>query len=95
MAERFTTLVGAAAPLLHDNIDTDTISPGSRSSQRGSGKAEFSEKGTSKLAEDLFAKLKSGQVKAHIGQRVPLRDAATAHRDLESRKTMGATVLLA
>jgi 3-isopropylmalate/(R)-2-methylmalate dehydratase small subunit len=55
MAERFTTLVGAAAPLLHDNIDTDTISPGSRSSQRGSGKAEFSEKGTSKLAEDLFA----------------------------------------
>ena len=46
-------------------------------------------------AEDLFAKLKSGQVKAHIGQRVPLRDAATAHRDLESRKTMGATVLLA
>ena len=46
-------------------------------------------------AEDLFAKLKSGQVKAHVGQRVALRDAATAHRDLESRKTMGATVLLA
>jgi NADPH:quinone reductase len=46
-------------------------------------------------AEDLFSKLKSGQVKAHIGQRVALRDAATAHRDLESRKTMGATVLLA
>jgi NADPH:quinone reductase len=46
-------------------------------------------------AADLFAKLKSGQVKAHIGQRVALRDAATAHRDLESRKTMGATVLLA
>jgi NADPH:quinone reductase len=46
-------------------------------------------------AEDLFAKLKSRQVKAHVGQRVALRDAATAHRDLESRKTMGATVLLA
>jgi NADPH2:quinone reductase len=46
-------------------------------------------------AEDLFAKLKSGQVKAHIGRRVALRDAATAHRELESRKTMGATVLLA
>jgi NADPH2:quinone reductase len=46
-------------------------------------------------AQDLFAKLKSGQVKAHVGQRVALRDAATAHRDLESRKTMGATVLLA
>jgi len=46
-------------------------------------------------AEELFAKLKSGQVKVHVGQRVALRDAATAHRDLESRKTMGATVLLA
>jgi NADPH2:quinone reductase len=49
----------------------------------------------SRRAEDLFAKLKSGQVKVHVGQRVALRDAATAHRDLESRKTMGATVLLA
>jgi NADPH2:quinone reductase len=46
-------------------------------------------------ADDLFAKLKSGQVKAHVGQRVALRDAAIAHRELESRKTMGATVLLA
>jgi NADPH:quinone reductase len=46
-------------------------------------------------AGDLFAKLKSGQVKAHVGQRFALRDAATAHRELESRKTMGATVLLA
>jgi 3-isopropylmalate/(R)-2-methylmalate dehydratase small subunit len=54
MAVPFTTLIGAAAPLLRDNIDTDSIAPGSRSPQRGSG-AEFSEKGTSKLAEDLFA----------------------------------------
>jgi 3-isopropylmalate/(R)-2-methylmalate dehydratase small subunit len=30
MAEPFTTLRGAAAPLLRPNIDTDTISPGSR-----------------------------------------------------------------
>ena len=45
-------------------------------------------------AADLFAKLKSGDVKAHVGQRVALRDAAAAHRDLEARRTMGATVLL-
>jgi NADPH2:quinone reductase len=45
-------------------------------------------------AADLFAKLASGAVKAHIGQRVALRDAATAHRDLEARRTIGATVLL-
>jgi 3-isopropylmalate/(R)-2-methylmalate dehydratase small subunit len=54
MAEPFATLIGAAAPLLRDNIDTDSISPGSRSPRRG-GTTEFSEKGTSKLAEDLFA----------------------------------------
>ena len=54
MAEPFTVLVGAAAPLLRDNIDTDSISPGSRSLQRGGG-AAFSEKGTSTLAADLFA----------------------------------------
>jgi NADPH:quinone reductase len=45
-------------------------------------------------AADLFAKLDSGLIKAHVGQRVALREAAQAHRDLEARRTMGATVLL-
>jgi NADPH:quinone reductase len=45
-------------------------------------------------AADLFSRLASGEIKAHIGQRAPLRDAAAAHRDLESRRTIGATVLL-
>jgi NADPH:quinone reductase len=45
-------------------------------------------------AADLFARLTSGEVKAHIGQQLPLRDAAQAHRDLESRNTIGATLLL-
>jgi NADPH2:quinone reductase len=45
-------------------------------------------------AADLFAKVLSGAVKAHIGQRMPLRDAAQAHRDLEARRTTGSTVLL-
>src|ERR1700728_2852736 len=45
-------------------------------------------------AADLFAKLESGAVKAHVGQRVALRDAAAAHRELESRRTIGATVLV-
>jgi NADPH2:quinone reductase len=48
----------------------------------------------SSRAADLFARLASGQIKAHVGQRVALRDAAAAHRDLESRRTVGATVLL-
>ena len=45
-------------------------------------------------AADLFAKIASGAVQPHIGQRLALRDAAEAHRDLESRKTTGSTVLL-
>jgi len=45
-------------------------------------------------AADLFERLERGEIKAHVGQRVALRDAATAHRDLEGRRTIGATVLL-
>jgi NADPH2:quinone reductase len=45
-------------------------------------------------AADLFARLSSVDIKSHIGQRVPLRDAAQAHRDMESRRTVGATILL-
>ena len=45
-------------------------------------------------AADLFARLASGDVKAHVGQRTALRDAAGAHRELEGRRTIGATVLL-
>jgi NADPH2:quinone reductase len=45
-------------------------------------------------ADDLFARLAAGEVKAHVGQTLPLRDAAEAQRALASRRTIGATVLL-
>jgi NADPH2:quinone reductase len=48
----------------------------------------------SSRAADLFARLASGAIQAHVGQRAALRDAAAVHRDLESRRTIGATVLL-
>ena len=48
----------------------------------------------SSRAADLFSRLGSGEIKAHVGHRLPLRDAAAAHRDLEGRRTIGATVLL-
>jgi 3-isopropylmalate/(R)-2-methylmalate dehydratase small subunit len=54
MADRLIRVTGAAAPLLRDDIDTDTISPGSRRSATGTA-AEFAEKGSSTLAADLFA----------------------------------------
>jgi NADPH2:quinone reductase len=54
--------------------------------------------GTRKELEDtakhLFKVVKSGKVKIQIDQTYPLQDAAQAHRDLESRKTTGQTVLL-
>ena len=45
-------------------------------------------------ASELFDVIKSGKVKIEINQTYALRDAAQAHRDLESRKTTGSTVLL-
>lgn len=45
-------------------------------------------------AEALFAALSEGVIAADIGQRYPLREAARAHRDLEARRTTGASLLL-
>ncbi|HTQ72984.1 MAG TPA: zinc-binding dehydrogenase, partial [Burkholderiales bacterium] len=53
-----------------------------------------SRESTQAMADDLFSVVASGAVKVHVEQRYPLADAAQAHRDLESRKTTGSTVLL-
>lgn len=45
-------------------------------------------------ARELFAVVKKGAVKIKINQTYPLREAAQAHLDLQSRKTTGSTVLL-
>ena len=45
-------------------------------------------------AGELLAQFAAGNIKIEIGQRFPLRDAADAHRALESRQTTGSTVLL-
>jgi NADPH2:quinone reductase len=45
-------------------------------------------------ARDLFSVVKKGVVEIKINQTYPLREAAQAHADLESRKTTGSTVLL-
>ena len=46
------------------------------------------------VAKDLFDVVAGGHVKIEIGQRYKLADAAQAHKDLEGRKTTGATVLI-
>ncbi|MEM7662632.1 MAG: quinone oxidoreductase [Pseudomonadota bacterium] len=45
-------------------------------------------------AAALFGALRVGTIKADVGQRYSLSDAAEAHRALEARQTMGSTVLL-
>lgn len=46
------------------------------------------------LGAELFAVVSSGKVKIEVNQTYALADAANAHRDLESRKTTGSTILL-
>lgn len=46
------------------------------------------------MAAELFAMVESGKIKIDINQRYALRDVQQAHRDLESRKTTGSTILL-
>lgn len=46
------------------------------------------------LARETFGAVKKKWVKVQIHQRYPLAEAAQAHRDLEARKTTGASVLL-
>ena len=45
-------------------------------------------------ARVLFAMVKAGKLRVPIGQRYALEEAAQAHRDLEMRRTVGASVLI-
>jgi NADPH:quinone reductase len=46
-----------------------------------------------KSAGELFDMVSSGKVKIEVKQRLPLKDAAEGHRQLEARKTTGSTIL--
>jgi NADPH:quinone reductase len=46
------------------------------------------------IANDLFGMVASGKVKIPVNQKYPLKDAAKAHRDLESRGTTGSSILI-
>ena len=47
-----------------------------------------------KMTDEMFSLVKAGKIKNDARQTYALKDAAQAHRDLEARKTSGATVLL-
>jgi NADPH2:quinone reductase len=44
------------------------------------------------LASELFGHLAAGRIQVEIGQRYALTEAAQAHRDLESRRTLGPSI---
>jgi NADPH2:quinone reductase len=46
------------------------------------------------MAADLFSMVNAGKIRIDVNQRYALRDAAAAHRDLESRKTTGSSILI-
>ena len=48
----------------------------------------------SAMASELFGMVQSGKIKADVRQTFPLKDAAGAHRALQSRQTTGSTLLL-
>jgi NADPH:quinone reductase len=45
-------------------------------------------------AHDLFDMLQTGKIRIEISATYPLRDAPRAHAEMESRRTVGATVLI-
>ena len=47
-----------------------------------------------KMADELFDLVLQGKIVSEPGQTFALAEAADAHRALESRQTIGATVLL-
>ena len=46
------------------------------------------------MADELFGHVLAGRIRGEPKQQFALADAADAHRALESRKTVGATVLV-
>ncbi len=47
-----------------------------------------------KASSELFDLVAKGIIRIEVGQSFPLKDAAEAHQQLESRKTTGTTVLI-
>jgi NADPH:quinone reductase len=47
-----------------------------------------------RMADEMFALVRAGKIVSEARQTYALKDAAQAHRDLEARKTTGATLLL-
>ena len=85
--EKVTIIHGAAAPLPRDNIDTDTISPGT--SRTGPAKTEFGERGSGAASADLFADWRYDAHGTEIADFVLNRPAFRQARILLAGKNFG------
>jgi NADPH:quinone reductase len=61
---------------------------------RGIEQVQFNPADLPPLVEQALAEVSAGQIKPVIGQTFPLTEAAQAHRSIESRDTLGKTLLL-
>ena len=83
----------ASAPL--DAVDiADFVGKSARVSRPNFGHYTGTPAEVRAITDRLFDVLRRGVVSVDIGQRFALKDAADAHRALESRRTIGSTILL-
>jgi NADPH2:quinone reductase len=61
---------------------------------RGIEQVQFDPADLPPLVEQALAKVAAGRLEPVIGQTFPLIEAAQAHRSIESRDTLGKTLLL-
>lgn len=73
------------------------IAPGGRFSAHGAPSGSFAQIDPADLpplVEQALAEVSAGRIEPVIGQSFPLIEAAQAHRSIESRDTLGKTLLL-
>ncbi|HWA43132.1 MAG TPA: quinone oxidoreductase [Hypericibacter adhaerens] len=86
---------GQSSGMITDFKLSDLASHGSLSATRPVLFDYISTPGELEQAADaLFAEIVSSRIMVQVHQTFPLRDAAEAHRQVESRSTVGSTVLL-
>ena len=61
---------------------------------RGIEQVQFDPADLPPLVEQALAEVSAGRLEPVIGQTFPLAEAAEAHRSIESRGTLGKTLLL-
>lgn len=84
--------ITAAAEILETGTEVTNLKPGDRVAYAGMPAGSYGEQRV--MPADIFEVVLSGAVKATISEQYPLKDAAEAHRALESRRSTGSVILI-